>query len=545
MAVKKKVVKKLKARRKPPVLPPAPPAPWASLSLAEATAVKRGGIAVNPFDTSAFRSPPKGVLAPGAKTLAMDSQIIEINAWSSAQVYNNAFFNGQTWLGFTYLAELAQRPEYRRPAEIIATEATRKWITLKSKNNDESKADRIAELEAELVRLDVQGCFRKMSEYDSLMGRMHLFLDMGDSDDDAELRSNIGNGRDAASQAKFGTTKGFLKSLRPIEPVWCYPLQYNSNNPLSDAWYNPQLWSVMAKQAHVSRVLTFVAREVPDLLKPSYQFGGLSLSQMMKPYVDNWLRTRQSVSNLIWSFSTMVLSTNMETLQQPGGAGIQQRLAIFANLRTNEGVMVLNKEAEELTNISVPLGSLDALQSQSQEHMCAVSGIPVVKLFGIQPMGLNASSAGEITVFNDMIAAYQEMFFDKHLTTVIAWAMRNIWGAVDEDIVHEWEPVAELTEAELATVNKTKADTDAVLTGAGIIAPEEARNRLANDPQSGYGDALNDGEEDADGTELEPDVEAGMGEEFPDMRRDANTPRRDEDRGGRGVRLSERRTVDV
>ncbi|MGF6605041.1 hypothetical protein P3T23_009802, partial [Paraburkholderia sp. GAS448] len=47
------------------------------------------------------------------------------------------------------------------------------------------------------------------------------------------------------------------------------------------------------------------------MLKPAYAFGCLSLSQIAKPYVDNWLRTRQSVSDLLHSFSTMVLKTNL------------------------------------------------------------------------------------------------------------------------------------------------------------------------------------------------------------------------------------------
>ncbi|WP_198327721.1 hypothetical protein [Mesorhizobium sp. WSM1497] len=34
-------------------------------------------------------------------------------------------------------------------------------------------------------------------------------------------------------------------------------------------------------------------------MKPTYSFGGLSLSQMVKPYVDNWLETRQSVNDII------------------------------------------------------------------------------------------------------------------------------------------------------------------------------------------------------------------------------------------------------
>src|ERR1017187_9648852 len=82
-------------------------------------------------------------------------------AWSLSSI-GAAYAEGLVFMGYPYLAELTQRSEYRRPAEIIAREMTRKWIKLQATGDDaESKADRLKELEAELKRLDVQAMFRK------------------------------------------------------------------------------------------------------------------------------------------------------------------------------------------------------------------------------------------------------------------------------------------------------------------------------------------------------------------------------------------------
>lgn len=512
---------------------PTPPSPWANYDLAARTAMaKQPGLVVNPFDTARFHRPmpgvvPKPVLEASKHGLAMDETVIEVNAWSAGQVYNSAFFNGQAFLGYTYLAELAQRPEYRKPAEALATESTRKWIKLKSKAGDEEKADRIKDLEAHMDKHGVQPLFRKMSEYDSFFGRMHLYVDTGDTDNADELRKSIGDGRDAITEGKFKGKPGFLRALRAIEPVWCYPASYNSTDPLKAEWYDPQTWFVLGKEVHRTRLLLFVAREVPDLLKPSYQFGGLSLSQMAKPYIDNWLRTRQAVADLIWTFSTMILSTDTETLVQPGAELLMNRLQVFSNLRTNQGLMVLNKSSEELNNVSVPLSTLDALQAQSQEQMCSVTNTPVVKLLGIQPAGLNASSQGELTVWYDWNAAYQEKFYDPRLTTVIDLLQYDLWGERDPDIVHEWEPIEELTEEQKANVQKTKADTDGALIGAGVIDADESRERLASDPSSDYAGKLSGEAPGPPGGEMgemglgdpgeegQDDVDGAMAEVFP------------------------------
>src|SRR6185312_8460554 len=105
-----------------------------------------------------------------------------------------------------------------------------------------------------------------------------------------------------------------LERLKVIEPVWCYPNRYDAINPLSPTWYNPEHWFVMGKEIHASRLVPFVVREVPDLFKPAYAFGGLAMSQMARPYVDYWLKTRASVSDIISAFSVFVLSTDLSAV---------------------------------------------------------------------------------------------------------------------------------------------------------------------------------------------------------------------------------------
>ena len=146
----------------------------------------------------------------------------------------------------------------------------------------------------------------------------------------------------------------------------------------------------------------------------------MPLTQLAKPYVDIWLQTRQSVADLIKSFSVMVLSTDLQTQTSPGNASaLLIRIALFNMLRDNQGAFVVNKNTEELKNVSAPLGGLHELQAQSQEHMLSVARIPAVKFTGIQPAGLNASSEGEIKVYDDTIEAYQKRSFDPNLTRII------------------------------------------------------------------------------------------------------------------------------
>lgn len=438
---------------------------------------------VNPFK---IQPPPTGVLPD--KSMAMDESALPAQSWAIQQASAGLYYEGMAWLGFPHLSELAQRPEYRRISEIIATEATRQWIRITAAG-EVDKAEKIKVISDKLQDLGAKEIFEKITEQDGFFGRAHLFVDLGQTEGQ-ELATPIGNGSDKATKAKVG--RDSLKGLRTVEAVWCYPAEYETSNPLKPNWYKPSAWYVQGQKVHATRLLTFIAREVPDLLKPAYSFGGLSMSQMAKPYVDNWLRTRQSVADLISSFSVSGIKIDLAGALNADADGLFRRVELFNNLRDNRGMMVLNKgtgpndPAEEFFNVSTPLGTLDHLQAQSQEHICSVAGIPLVKFTGITPSGLNASSEGEIRVYYDGIEALQEKFLRPHLTTVINLIQMSEFGAVDPDIGFVFEPLWSLDDKAKAEKRKAEADTDAIYIDAGVLDPLEVRQRLASDDESPY-----------------------------------------------------------
>lgn len=415
-------------------------------------------------------------------TMAMDEAFTGQMEWAEAAL-SEADYGGMGFLGYPLLAELAQRPEYRRISEIIAMEMTRKWVTIQS-SGDEDKSDKIAAINAAMERLKVRDVFREAAEQDGFFGRGHIYIDLGTTEDPNELKTPIGDGRNDASKAKV--QKASLKRLCSVEPVWCYPSHYNSSDPLRPDWFRPTGWFVQGKEVHASRLLTIVGREVSDLLKPAYSFGGLPLSQMAKPYVDNWLRTRQSVADLISSFSAFVLATNLADKLGMDGSDLFKRAELFNNLRDNRGLMIIDKERETFQNVSASLSTLDNLQAQTQEHMASVSGIPLVKLLGIQPAGLNASSEGELECFYTWVGALQEKMFRDPLTRILGFIQLSELGEIDPDLHFRFEPLWELSEKETAEVRKINAETGKVLIDAKVISPAEERARIAGDGDSIY-----------------------------------------------------------
>jgi uncharacterized protein len=530
-------------------------------------------------------------LAMDDNTALTSANQFAVNAWQAGGLLPNDASEGLVFLGYPYLAELAQRPEFRLFGEIMSEEMTRKWIEYrgtddestkeakkpKDRNNDDDEADarkkatgtkgrgdaRNKEIERKIVELRQFGeeiglrrVFKTVAAHNSDFGMAHLYVDLKganvDDPRDPENRKSIGNGRNEISQAKLGV--GCLQGLRTIEPVWCYPTAYNASNPLSTDWYDPLVWYVMGAEIHKTRLLPFVGRPVSDILKPAYAFGGLSMTQMAQPYVDIWLRTRESVGEIIHAFSVMILSTNMGTQTQPGGSGggagdVVARMMLANMLRDNQGMMVIDKATEDFKNISAPISGLDELQAQSQEHLLSVSRIPAVKYTGNQPKGLNASSEGEMRAFNDTVHGQQEHLYRVGLTSVVDIMQISLWGKRDPDITFEFLPLHEETMKEKAEVRKTEAETDQIRIDSGVVDNAEVRAKVVADPESGYHgldpDDVPDLLEEEEGGLIPPGAGKGVEAELANAKPGAKKPAGGAGKGGGGPPGEDATDVDL
>ena len=98
------------------------------IAMSAASAARQRGPQWNPFQLPQF--PPQAV-PPKKHQMAMDSGF----AWGGGQ-WSQGYLGqvgaeGLLFMGYPFLSELAQRPEYRVITETIATEMTREWIKIK------------------------------------------------------------------------------------------------------------------------------------------------------------------------------------------------------------------------------------------------------------------------------------------------------------------------------------------------------------------------------------------------------------------------------
>lgn len=406
-------------------------------------------------------------VAPAEAIVAMD----EISA--PAYTYANMCLTHEAFMGFARLAQLTQKPEFRLLSEKTASAMVRKWVRFKGKN-----PERIKELEKEIKRYKLRDLFKQAAENDGFFGRAQLFVDLG-VHDGAELKTPML----MVKEKLFGK----LRKFKLIEAMYSYPYDYRADNPMADSYYNPQSWYIMGNEVHASRLLLFVSRPVPDLLKPAYSFAGMSMSQLALPYVENFLKTRDSVNRMISTYSMPGIKTNMMSVMTgESGDDVVNRGELYNAQRDNQGLFMIDAEQEDMFHYQASLGTLDKLQAQSQEHMSSISSIPLVVLFGISPSGLNATGDSELEVWDDYVQTMQQTVFRDNLQKCIEIIQLSKWGEIDDSIEFEFLSLREASKVEAATIRKTDAETDAIRIADGVISPEEVRDRINTDPESGY-----------------------------------------------------------
>ena len=387
--------------------------------------------------------------------------------------------------GFQYLAQLSQVAEYRTFSDVISGELTREFVELRC-NDDRmtnERKKRIHQINEDFKHFRVLDVIKTACAHDTFFGRGQILINLKPPrGDDLSLPLMIDE-----KSIPVGSLDGFVN----VEPMWTTPLKYNASNPIAKDFYKPSSWYMLGQAVHSTRLITIITRPLPDILKPVYNFAGMSLSQLAEPYVNGWIQTRDDITKLINAFSMVVFAADMTRIMGSAGdysalTDFESRIKMFRDYRNNLGIFCHDKEREELKMLNVPLSHLDKLQAQKQEQMCSVSRIPAVLFTGQDPAGLNPSTEGSIKNFKDTILSMAVANYQYPIEVIKEVIELNRYGNVDKSIYVHWKPLYTATQVENADIHLKRAQRDSVYLSNGVISPEEVRAELAASEDSDY-----------------------------------------------------------
>lgn len=412
--------------------------------------------------------------------LAMDSTPYDVlNSMSIGSEYSG-------FRGYPILATMSQQVEYANMHTVMADEMTRNWIEVKSTEEGDEFIDLMEDV---LEKYDVKRLIHEAVKQDSMFGVAHIYIDVGANQDDIELGTPL-----FLDHRKI--SKGSLKGLRVVDPTWIYPAMYNTRWPLAPDFYKPQAWFVMGQAVHESRFIDIISRPVPDILKPSYNFGGLSLTQLMEDYVCDWREAKKNVIKILKTLRMRALKTDMDArLAEPGQ--FDKRIKLFTQLQDNQGLWALDTQ-EDLLHQQTSLSELSNLLSNYQDQMCIPARITNLKLLGNAPAGLNASGEGELETWHETISGMQERDIRRALENIFKIIQLSEFGELKPNIYFEFRPLDEVSDEDRANTNKTRVDTIVAASDGMLVSSEEARDALKSIEGAGFENLKGDYEQEGE-----------------------------------------------
>ena len=430
------------------------------------------------FDPPLTLGKPKKGTKEGKACMAMDSCIKNVlSGFKNDLMYTTT----PMFVGYAMLSNVAQEALIRAGVETVAGEMTRKFVqwTYDDDYGEEEKEKAIADLEDQAAKYKLRETFYQASVKDGYFGGCLVYIDVGELDDEEKAEPLI------LDPKTF--KKGSLRGFKIIEPINIYPGTYNTTDPTDEHYFNPEYWYILGKKYHASRFLYFASNEAPLLLKPAYNFFGIPQAQLALDYVAHFVANREAAQELLNKFSLTCWKTNMgQALQGKSCNDLVKRAQMLIRTKSNNGIMIFDKETEDLVQVNTPLSGVRDIVEMSLNLLTAVWHIPKIEYLGEGEGGLNASSKEQIRSYYDYIMGKKEKDYTQPLETVLKIFQLNMGKGINPALGFKFPAMWDMDDAERAALNKQQADRDAIYLANGVLSQEEVRRRLSLDRNSEY-----------------------------------------------------------
>ncbi|QPX74740.1 portal protein [Serratia phage vB_SmaM_Hera] len=392
------------------------------------------------------------------------------------------WYMSQGFIGYQACALIAQHWLVDKACTLAGEDAVRNGWTLKADGGDELTL----ELKSKIDDLDIEfGVHKHMTEmfrFTNIFG-IRVLIYVVDSDDPLyyEKPFNID-----------GVTKGSYRGISQIDPYWMTPMLTSEcmANPASIHFYDPEFWMINGLKYHRSHLIISRTAQPADILKPTYYFGGIPLVQRIYERVYAAERTANEAPLLAMNKRTTAIHVDLEKAVLNEDKFLD-RIRLWVKFRDNHAVKVLGME-ETLDQFDTSLADFDSVIMNQYQLVASIAKTPATKLLGTSPKGFNATGEFETISYHEELESIQANMMTPFLNRHYLLLMRS--EGIDIGINIVWEPVDSITTQARAEMNDKKAQTGVQLITAGVISPDEERNRLKSDKYSGYN--LTDGEAD-------------------------------------------------
>ena len=418
-----------------------------------------------------------------AQGVAMDNMANIKSNFQNANVVPDSqvlWYASQTFIGYQLAAMISQHWLVSKACLMPARDAIRNGYEITVNDGTEVDPDVLDEIRKADVRYRINFNMREFVKMGRVFGiRVAMFKV---ESNDPDYYKNPFN--------PDGVTPGSYKGISQIDPYWITPQlsAEAAGNPSAIDFYEPTWWNINGKLVHRTHLIIFRTEEVPDILKPTYIYGGIPIPQKVYERVYAAERTANEAPMLALTKRTDVIKTDLgEALANE--IDFTKRINFWVTTRDNYGVKILDRD-DDMLQFDTSLADLDSAIMTQYQLVAAAANVPAVKLLGTSPKGFNTTGEFEEASYHEELESIQTHdltpLLARHHLLLIRSEIAPKFGIEPFNTTVTWKSLDSMTAKELAELNKLKADTGSVLMNSGAIDGKDERTRIIADPESGY-----------------------------------------------------------
>jgi len=389
-----------------------------------------------------------------------------------------SWYISQTFIGFQACALISQHWLVLKACYTKGEDAVRTGYDIIIDSDDEVKPSLIKKIERIDRRYHVKKNLIEADAMKNIFGIRHILFLVDSSD--PEYYEKPFN--------PDGITPGSYKGMSQIDPYWVVPELTGDTveRPESKNFYDPEFWIVSGKRIHKSHFVILRGPELPDILKPAYQYAGVPLTQRIYERVYSAERTANEGPELTMTKRLNALQMDLEkAVTNP--SQFMKNLKQIINFRNNYGIYAIGKE-ENLTQLDTNLTDLDSVIMTQYQLVAAIAEMPATRLIQTSPKGFQSTGEHEIKTYNQKLSSIRgnelSSVLDRHHLCVERSFIKTAIGNIE--IYHEWCPLYELSPSEQADINQKESATAVNYGNLGAVDAYDVRSKLRNDQGSGY-----------------------------------------------------------
>lgn len=229
----------------------------------------------------------------------------------------------------------------------------------------------------------------------------------------------------------------------------------------------PAAKALIGERVHYSRCIRIDGLDLPYRQSLAENGWGQSVLERLWDRVVAFDSTTAGAAQLVFKahLRTLKIKGLRDIIALGGKAqeGLLKQIEMIRQFQSNEGMTLLD-DTDTFETHSYTFAGLPDVLSQFGEQLSGAADIPLVRLFGQSPGGLNSTGESDLRTYYDKVAQEQDQKLRPGVGVIMELVHRSEFGKpLPDGFGFEFVPLWQLTEEQKANVldKKTKAVCDA------------------------------------------------------------------------------------